>query len=322
MAKRWIEAFRVGGAASRGIKPEHLAEVVSDDFGSNPRALCFGHPKSDTPAAGKITGAKVEGSSLMVEVEPTDDAVSQIRDGKWLNRSAAFFDPHHEANPRPGKWTLRHVGLLGGAAPGIPGMGSLQAALAFDADGGLVTEADPADAVIYAPAPTEQHVIFESKGPIMDPTDPNHPDNVAKRIADQDKREQEFAAKMKRQFDAGNGSSIDALVAAGKILPAEATGLKLVFTAFDPEGEELEFGSADKPSKATAASHLLAFMAGLPKRVPVDEQRRSPDSEFTAPSGDPQADGRTLMAKARELMEKDKGLTFEAAVDQLSTAAA
>lgn len=324
MAKRWIEAFRVGGKASRGIKPEHLAEVVTDDFDANPRALCFGHPKNDDPAAGKITGAKVEGSSLMVEVDNlSPDAIEGIKSGKWLNRSAAFFDPHHEANPRPGKWSLRHVGLLGAAAPGIPGMGSLQKALAFDADGGLVADGDPADALIFAPKATDVHFIFESKEPdAMDPNDPNHPDNIAKREQAQTKREQEFSARVKRQFDAGNSASIDALVAGGKVLPGEAEGLKTAFAAFDAEADELTFGAGDKETKATAASHLLAFMAAaLPKRVPVDEGSKSPPTEFgakDAPTGDHHAQARSLDSKARKLMADQPGLTFEAAIEQVA----
>jgi hypothetical protein len=317
MSKRWIEAFRIGGKASRGIKPEHLAEVVTDDFGANPRALCFGHPKSDDPAAGLITGAKVEGNSLMVEVDKlSPEAITGIKDGKWLNRSAAFFDPHHEANPRPGKWSLRHVGLLGAAAPGIPGMGSLQKALAFDADDELITEGDPADAVIFAGAPTETHFIFESKEPTMDPND-KKPD------AAQIERENAFAARVRNHFEASNKSAINALVLAGKVLPAEVDGLTTSFNALDPEGEELTFGAGDNTTKATAVSHLLAFMASaLPKRVDVSGQRKSPETQFDAKGGEtsanPQAEARRLSAEARALMAKDPGLTFEAALETLS----
>jgi len=201
-------------------------------------------------------------------------------------------------------------------------MGSLQKALAFDADGGLVSEGDPADAVIFAPKPTEQHIIFESKEPDVDITDPNHPDNVAKRVEAQNKREQEFAARVKRQFDASNGASIDALVAAGKVLPGEVEGLKLAFGAFDAEADELTFGAGDKTTTSSAASHLLAFMAAaLPKRVPVDEGRTSPATEFgakDAPTGDHHAQARALDQRARKLMEERPGLTFEAAIEEIA----
>jgi len=326
MAKRWIEAFRIGGKASRGIKPEHLAEVVDDDFGANPRALCFGHPKSDDPAAGTITGAKVEGNSLMVELGTmTSKAIEGIRSGEWLNRSAAFFDPHHEANPRPGKWTLRHVGLLGGAAPGIPNMQPLSKALAFSADGddldGLEILGDPADALVYAGAPTPFHTIFDAKEPTMERTQAQiDADNEFKAREDRLKEREEAAAKrVRNQFEASNGSSIDALVLAGKVLPAEADALKLSFNAFDPEAEDLTFGAGDKATKASAVSHILTFMAAaLPKRVPTGE-RLSPSREFNADTTDRDApiaeQAGDLTAKARARMVANPSLSFEAAIE-------
>lgn len=312
MSKRWIEAFRIGGAASRGIKPEHLAEVVDDDFAANPRALCFGHPKSDDPAAGTISGAKLEGNSLMVEVASlTDKAIQGIKSGEWLNRSAAFFDPTHEANPRPGKWTLRHVGLLGGAAPGIPNMPTLAKSLAFAADNetldGLEITGDPADAVVYAGAPTPVHTIFEAKEPAAMSTEKT-PAELAFEA-----RETEFAARVRRQFEAGNSTAIDNLVLAGKVTPAEAPGLKLAFNALDPEGEELTFGAGDSATKATAVAHILAFMASAPKRVPVGG-RQSPGTEFEAQTFKTPAE----LTAAATALSKEKGLTFDAAYSQLA----
>jgi hypothetical protein len=318
MSKRWIEAFRVGGKASRGITPEHLAEVVADDFDANPRALCFGHPKSDDPAAGTITGAKLDGNSLMVEVASlTSKAIEGIKSGEWLNRSAAFFDPHHEANPRPGKWTLRHVGLLGGAAPGIPNMTPLKQSLAYTAEGDdpehLEITGDPADAVVYSGAPTPVHTIFTAKEPIAMERTPEQiaaDDAAAKVLKD---REDKFAARVRSQFEASNGAAIDALVLAGKVLPAEADNLKTSFNALDPEAEELTFGAGDKMTKATAVSHILSFMAGLPSRVPLDG-RQSPTTEFTAGEHKTAAE----FNAAAEKLAKDEGITIDAATAKLA----
>lgn len=387
MMERWIEAFRGGTKASRGITAAQLAEVAEDDFDANPRGLCFGHPKNDDPAAGRITGAKVEGNSLMVKVtDLADKAIDGIKSGAWLNRSAAFFDPHHEANPRPGKWTLRHVGLLGAAAPGIPGMQPLKQAFSFDADGGLLADGDPADAVIYAPAPTGTAYVFESKEPDLveakrrlgkaialhekhmngdapttgpageksqvtmmvemkaalaalegatpaaeeskmkmfsaqeptpmadlTPEQIAENDRLTKLAAELDKREQEFAAASDRSFQAGNTSLIDSLVAAGKVLPAEAPALKLAFNALGRG--ELEFGAADKPDKATPAAKLAGFLStALPKRVPVNGGRTSPTGEFEAVEYATPA----AFNAAAEQLAKDKGLTFEAAAEELA----
>lgn len=321
MIERWIEAFRGDTRASRGITAAHLAEVVDDDFDANPRGLCFGHPKNDDPAAGRITGAKLDGNKLLVKVaDLAETAIDGIKSGKWLNRSAAFFDPDHEANPRPGKWTLRHVGLLGASAPGIPGMQPLRNAFSFDAEGGLVADAEPpADAVIFAAAPTPAHYVFESKEP--EPMADRTPEQIAaedKRLKDAqdalDKREQEFAARETRMFEAANSTTVDNLVAAGKVLPAEAPALKLVFNALDRE--ELEFGAADKSDKAAASAKLATFLStALPKRVPVEGEQFSPSGEFSA-SGEKPKSQAEIVAAANKLV-KEGGYTFEAAVGKV-----
>lgn len=322
-----LEIFRVGGSASRHIKPEHIAEVATHEFGDNPAPICFGHPKSDTPAAGTISALRADGNSLFAKVKGfTDEALDGIKSGAWINRSAAFFDPNHEANPRPGKWSFRHLGLLGGAAPGIPGMGSLQKALAFDAAEDTVTvDGDPADAVVYAGKPT--NVIFvstEEHSTVADLT----PEQIAQRdndFAAREKtladREKAAAERVRNAFTASNNRAIDALVLETKVLPAEAEALKTAFAALDPEGEELTFGAGDKATKSTAAAAILSFMAGLPKRVPIGD-RSSPTIQFQAADeieGDTySAKAETLDARARKLMEDTPGLSFEAAIERAS----
>jgi hypothetical protein len=313
MGEQWIEAFRGDTRASRGISAAHLAEVADDDFDANPRGLCFGHPKSDEPAAGRVTGAKVEGNRLLVKVaDLTTKAIEGIKSGAWLNRSAAFFDPDHEANPRPGKWTLRHVGLLGASAPGIPGMKPLRSAFSFDADGDLVAEGDPAEAVIFAAAPTTIRYVFDSKEPDMaDVTTAPTPEELRQREEKLKADELAFEARQTTAFQAGNAALVDGLVAAGKVLPAEVDRLKLVFNALDRE--ELTFSATDKGTASAALASFLSTAIG--KRVPVDTGRESPSKEFDAK--DKPTDPAAITAAANQLV-KDKGLTFEAAVAEVT----
>lgn len=317
MIETEIEVFRAGTPAARGITAEQLAEVATYECGDKPVPLCFGHPTSDTPAAGGIGGFRAEGNRLFAKVATlTEKAIEGIKSGEWLDRSMAFFHPDHEANPRPGKWSPRHVGLLGGAAPGIPGMAPLRAALAFDADGGLVADGAPADAIVYATEqPTTTHTVFEAKEqPIMaDKT----PEELAfdARVADLAEREQRAAARIRTQFEAGNNAAIDNLVREGKVLPAEAADLKTAFNALDPEADELTFGAGDKTSKATAASKLLMFIAGLDKRVPLGD-RSSPEGDAGNAADKPKT-GAEFVAAANALA-KEKGLTFDAACAELA----
>lgn len=322
MIETEIEVFRCGTPAARGITAEQLAEVATYECADKPVPLCFGHPTSDTPAAGGIGGFRAEGNRLFAKVATlTEKAIEGIKSGEWLDRSMAFFHPDHEANPRPGKWSPRHVGLLGGAAPGIPGMASLQSELgsrlAYTADGGLVAEGAPADAIVYATEqPTTTHTVFEAKEqPTMaDKT----PEELAfdARVADLADREQRAAARIRTQFEAGNNAAIDNLVREGKVLPAEAADLKTAFNALDPEADELTFGAGDKASKATAASKLLTFIAGLDKRVPLGDR--------TAPTGDAGDAGKQTFTDpaafnaAAKALAAEKGMTFDAAAAELA----
>lgn len=140
---------------------------------------------------------------------------------------------------------------------------------------------------------------------------------LAERTAEQTKRETEFAARVRSQFEAANSSIVDGLVVAGKVLPAEAADLKLVFNAFPAEGDELTF-SADR--KGSPAGELGAFLAKvLPTRVDTSGERKSPAGEFQA-TDTTSADA--ITAAATELVSKTPGLSFEAAVERVSATAA
>jgi hypothetical protein len=325
-----IEVFRAGTKASRGITADRLASVASFDCTANPVAICIGHPKSDTPAHGTIAGFRLDGNKLFAKLKGvTNDVVEGIKSGKLLNRSMAFFGEDHEANPTPGKLAPRHLGFLGASAPGIPGMSPLSKALAFAAgdDDNLLVEGEPAEAVVFDAPPTPALTIFEAKeAPVMVETTTTPPAKVEPTPAELafKAREDAFAARVKAQFEAANNGAVDTLVREGKVLPAEADNLKLAFNSLDPEAEPLTFGAGDKATTATAVSTILSFMASaLPaKRAPIGE-RLSPSREFTADTGVDKdapiaAQAGELTGKARKLMETRPGLTFEAAIEEVS----
>ena len=315
-----IEVFRADTAASRGITAADIAEVASFDCDANPVPFCFGHPANDEPAAGTFKAFRADGNRLFATIaNVTDKALEGLKSGAWINRSMAFFDPTHEANPRPGKWSPRHVGLLGAAAPGIPGMEPLAKAFSFAADGVLVVDGPPADAVIYAGAPTPTVTIFSTKeAAAMELV--KTPEMIeAERLVEADRaalaaERATFAAQVKATNERGNAALVDGLVAVGKVLPAEADSLKLVFNAL--ETNELTF-AADR--KGTAAVELATFLGNaLPKRAPVGETRHSPDVTFDADNaGKSPAD---LTAKANAMIAANPALTFEAAMEKLAAA--
>src|SRR5690348_13539215 len=103
-----LEVFRAGSKASRGITAAQLAEVAAFDCEANPVSGVIGHPKSDSPAEANILGFRLDGNKLFARVANwSDKLVDSIRNKRIVNRSMAFFDPDHEANPTPGKWAPR-----------------------------------------------------------------------------------------------------------------------------------------------------------------------------------------------------------------------
>lgn len=320
-----IEVFRADTRASRGITAERLASIASFDCAANPIPVVIGHPQSDSPAEGTISGFRLDGAKLFASLKGVSQkVVDGIKSGALLNRSMAFFGEDHEANPTPGKLAPRHLGILGGSAPGIPGMarlaesfGATEAALSFAADDAetLVVEGPPAAAWIETAAPTPiVFTAFQPKEPKMSGTEKTNEERDAEFTArenDLKAREEAAAARIKTQFDAANNAALDGLVREGKVTPAEVDGLKTAFAALDPEGEELTFGAGDKATKATAVGHILSFIAGVDKRVPIGG-RQSPNTQFSA---DEVTDPKAYEAGVNALAAK-YNLDFSAAADR------
>jgi hypothetical protein len=67
------------------------------------------------------------GDRLMAFFNPIASEVKGwVEEGRILDRSASFYPPSSPNNPTPGKWSLRHVALLGKTPPAVKGMEVLQ----------------------------------------------------------------------------------------------------------------------------------------------------------------------------------------------------
>lgn len=149
-----IEIFRAG--RHRAMTGEELAFSAADlaaavaayDPALHEAPIVVGHPSTDAPAYGWVTGLALQGETLTAvpgQVEPAFAAM--VRDGRFKKISAAFFRPDAPGNPRPGTWYLRHVGFLGAQPPSVRGL----KAPAFAAgEAGVVTFA-AAGAPAWAP---------------------------------------------------------------------------------------------------------------------------------------------------------------------------
>lgn len=111
-----------------------MEQIVASYDAANPAPLVIGHPKTDDPAWGWVGGVRIDGDTLVVA--PADVApefAETVRAGRYRKISPSFYPPNNPANPTPGKWSLKHVGFLGAAAPSIKGLGTVAFSDAADA---------------------------------------------------------------------------------------------------------------------------------------------------------------------------------------------
>lgn len=137
------------------------------DAGRYAAPLVLGHPADNMPRFGTVVALHCDrAGALFAEAAFSPSLVRLVKDEHYRYVSAAFFSPNHPDSPAPGTWSLRHVGLLGAAAPAVKGLPPLEfaqgragsptavgAAHAFDPGPGFYREAPacfsaPQDAVL------------------------------------------------------------------------------------------------------------------------------------------------------------------------------
>lgn len=310
MSEIEIEAFRADTKASKGLTAAHIAEAAKlYDADKNPAPLVFGHPTNDSPALGFVAKARTEGNKLFLTMKDiAEDLKTAVRESRVLNRSVAFWDPDHPSNPHPGKYSLRHLGFLGGQAPAIPGMGRLR----FSADEDQIeTDEAPADAVVFSvEQPTPVQSITEPNPGEKEPKMKTEAEFAAEVAAErearekaenelatmkaaQEKRDREFAAAEKARRDSEDEAALTAAVEAGKVLPAEKDDLVKLFEALPTKALTFSAGELE-PRQA-----LAKFLEGLPKRGPAKgEAPKSPSGEFSADDARAKADAALAAANA------------------------
>lgn len=135
---KWVEIFRGGErTASNGRKyffrTEDLDQIVETYSPEKFRApLILGHKtfgRSDRELAeselsfGVASRLKRTGDRLYALFDRVAPEVREwIEQGRIVDRSASFYPPNSPNSPSPGKWALRHIGLLGKTAPSVKNM--------------------------------------------------------------------------------------------------------------------------------------------------------------------------------------------------------
>jgi hypothetical protein len=86
--------------------------------------LVIGHAgdNDSLPAYGWIKGFSKQGGNLYADVAFTDTAKDLIKNGHYRKVSISFYSPDSAINPSKGKWSARHLALLGASPPAVKGL--------------------------------------------------------------------------------------------------------------------------------------------------------------------------------------------------------
>lgn len=294
--------FRAGrhrtitGQAIEFSEADLNAIAAAYDTAVHEAPLVIGHPKTDDPAMGWVSGLKCVGLRLEADFRQMDPAFAEaVEAGRYKHVSAAFYAPDSPCNPKPGGYYLRHVGVLGAMPPAVKGLGPLNFAeddtlfLAFGEEEAAPSEGTPsADPLNNEP----------NEDPMDRKTDPTA-ENAALR-----KELEEMKTRMAKQDaerrHADNLAFAEGLVSAGKLAPA---GRDVVVATLDAlttpkeDGSMIAFGEGDD-----AGPLAERFRSLLSAAEPVVMF-----AEFAERGADPALKESPLVTDARRRAEQAKG---------------
>lgn len=122
-----VEMFRAGEQTdSDGDRALFTTKDLDDTISTyDPKTheapLIVGHEQDDsTPSLGWVRSLWRKGQSLWGKIELTPRAEKLISDGIFKKVSVSFYAPSAEANPYPGKLSLRHLALVN--IPAVKGL--------------------------------------------------------------------------------------------------------------------------------------------------------------------------------------------------------
>jgi hypothetical protein len=130
MFTKRVHVFRSGDQTSaqgvhRHFSPKELDQVVKTyDPSIHEAPLVVGHAgdNDSLPAFGWIKGFNREGENLYADVEFSDAAKDLVKNGHYRKVSISFYSPDSAINPHKGKWSARHLALLGASPPAVKGL--------------------------------------------------------------------------------------------------------------------------------------------------------------------------------------------------------
>lgn len=257
MDDNWIEIARTGTFTdSQG----RLQTFTEGDLAAIARAydpqkrdcpLVFGHPKTDAaPAFGWASGVRAEGGKLLAQFAQVPGEVKElVAKGHYRHVSMSLM---------PDRKTLRHVALLGAAQPAIDGLKAVeltQGEEAITVDFSTLQGGDEMpdnDLQREIGALKERIKSLENENASLKQQAQTHKEGKdkaeAEKAAAQEKAGKaaaDFAAYKDKVEAEKREARVSALVAAGKITPAEKAGVLQFATALAAQGGTFDFAAPD-----------------------------------------------------------------------------
>ena len=132
MYTKRVHVFKAGDQTSaqgvqRTFTEKDLQQVVDTyEPQTHEAPLVLGHQgdNDSVPSYGWIKGFTRQGENLYADVEFTDVAKDLVKDGHYRKVSISFYSPDSAINPHKGKWSARHLALLGASPPAVKGLES------------------------------------------------------------------------------------------------------------------------------------------------------------------------------------------------------
>ncbi|OFJ46403.1 hypothetical protein BA896_021865 [Janthinobacterium lividum] len=129
-----IEIFRPGSFVAMNGQTytftaqqvQELADTYNPAFSDAP--LVVGHPKLTSPRFGHAGTLFVNAAGVLCAdaADVVPEFAEAVNAKHYPKVSASIYLPDAPGNPTPGKHYLRHIGFLGGAAPAVKGLKSVE----------------------------------------------------------------------------------------------------------------------------------------------------------------------------------------------------
>lgn len=146
-----VEVLRTGrhvDTSGRTVEftEKHLDEIASTyDPKAHEAPVVIGHPTTNGPAYGWVRGVRRDGDRLVTDIAFAEGLTEAIRAGHYRKVSASLYTPSGVGNPTPGRYHLRHVGLLGAQPPAVKGLKDIELA---EHDGSITVEFSEAESIM------------------------------------------------------------------------------------------------------------------------------------------------------------------------------